>query len=106
MLKKIGFNEACEYCFDSSKNDPIDRLTPTDVFGNEKHNSSDPYLVACPSLDDAVEWIWRYYKIDIQVHTVPNTPLYFFSCYGLPFITDGLHTPTQISVAKLQSSTL
>lgn len=98
MLKEMGFNETCEYCFDTSRPSAIERQTPTNVFGSAKHNSSDPYLVACPMLVDAIEWIFVYYNIDInsyrtsifQPMSTMDISLYIFKCQGLPTITDGV----------------
>ena len=89
-LREMGFNEACEYCFDTSRSSDIERQTPTNVFGIGSHNASDPYLVACPSLDEAASWIRKQHDVDIQVYGAPNTPLRFFRCFGLPFATDGV----------------
>lgn len=90
MLKEIGFNETCEYCFDTSRPSAVERQTTTNVFGAGKHNSSDPYLVACPSIKEAASWLCGQHNVDIQVHRVPNTQLRFFRCYGLPSTTDGV----------------
>ena len=90
MLKGMGFNEACEYCFDTNRPSAVERQTSTNVFGAGKHNSSDPYLVACPSIKEAASWLREQHNVDIQVHRVPNTPLRFFRCYGLPSTTDGV----------------
>lgn len=90
MLKEIGFNETCEYCFDTNKSSAIERQTPTNVFGMGKHNSSDPYLVARPFLIDAVNWISVHHNIEINSYRIPGLALYAFKCYGLPTVTDGV----------------
>ena len=90
MLKEMGFNETCEYCFDTSRPSAIERQTPTNVFGSAKHNSSDPYLVACPMLVDVIEWIFVHYNIEIDSYRTSGIPLYIFKCHGLPTITDGV----------------
>lgn len=96
MLKEMGFNETCEYCFDTSRPNAIERQTPTNVFGSAKHNSSDPYLVACPMLVEAIEWIFVHHGIEINsdrlqmYNDTSGIPLYMFKCSGLPVTTDGV----------------
>ena len=90
MLKDMGFDGTCEYCFDTRNSNPVDRQTPTNVFGDGAHNSSDPYLISCPHIVDASEWVRSHYGININVHRIPGLQLFTFKCYELPFHTDGV----------------